>query len=144
DRTAFTLPPMSGRESPMHPEMQPRSLRSPGGVLRSWPVWSVVVALAAAACAPSGTGVGVTTAPSPGVTSPAGTTTGVDPRVGLAPGVMNAGEAIWNMALVSKTPPPDLFAGSTNSDLAFRGNYVFQGNFRGFQIWDISDPSSPA
>ncbi|HWV57860.1 MAG TPA: hypothetical protein VNZ57_10440 [Longimicrobiales bacterium] len=128
----------------MHPEMQPRSLRSPGGVLRSWPVWSVVVALAAAACAPSGTGVGVTTAPSPGVTSPAGTTTGVDPRVGLAPGVMNAGEAIWNMALVSKTPPPDLFAGSTNSDLAFRGNYVFQGNFRGFQIWDISDPSSPA
>jgi hypothetical protein len=30
-----------------------------------------------------------------------------------------------------------------NSDFVFRGNYLYQGNFGGFQIWDISDPASP-
>src|SRR5690606_1744670 len=30
-----------------------------------------------------------------------------------------------------------------NSDLAFRGNYVYQGNFAGFSIWDISNPANP-
>jgi hypothetical protein len=30
-----------------------------------------------------------------------------------------------------------------NSDLAFHGNYVYQGNFSGFQIWDISNPAGP-
>jgi len=29
-----------------------------------------------------------------------------DPRVGLAPGLLDAGEAIWNLRLVSATPPP--------------------------------------
>jgi hypothetical protein len=31
----------------------------------------------------------------------------------------------------------------SNSDLAFMGNYVFQGNYNGFQVWDISDPANP-
>jgi hypothetical protein len=30
-----------------------------------------------------------------------------------------------------------------NSDLAFQGPYVIQGNFRGFQVWDVSDPAHP-
>ena len=30
-----------------------------------------------------------------------------DPRVGLAPGLFDAGEAIWNLRLVSATPPPE-------------------------------------
>ena len=30
-----------------------------------------------------------------------------------------------------------------NSDLAFSGNYVFQGNYSGWQVWDISNPSRP-
>ncbi|HEX7048923.1 MAG TPA: hypothetical protein VF188_01825, partial [Longimicrobiales bacterium] len=30
-----------------------------------------------------------------------------------------------------------------NSDLAFRGDYVFQGGYNGVQIWDISDPRRP-
>jgi hypothetical protein len=66
-----------------------------------------------------------------------------DPRVGLRPGMMDAGEAIWNMRVVSTTPPPRAFIGHTNSDLAFTGNYAIQGNYNGFQIWDISDPSRP-
>ena len=66
-----------------------------------------------------------------------------DPRVGLSAGMFDAGEAIWNMRLVSQTPPPEPFIGSTNSDLAFTGNYAIQGNYDGIQVWDISDPANP-
>ena len=67
-----------------------------------------------------------------------------DPRVGLAPGMFDAGEAIWNLRLVSTTPPEEPFVGSTNSDLAFTGNYAIQGNYDGIQVWDISNPAQPA
>src|SRR4051794_7075130 len=66
-----------------------------------------------------------------------------DPRVGLKAGLMDAQEAAWNLKVVSKTPPSGKFLGSTNSDLAFTGNYVIQGNYNGYQIWDISKPSAP-
>jgi hypothetical protein len=93
-----------------------------------------------AACAgssSSGTGAptpeeGSTRAPSP------------DPRIGLEAGMMDAEEAIWNMRLLSKTPPPEQFQGVTNSDLAFLGNYVIQGNYNGYQVWDISNPRDPS
>ncbi len=67
-----------------------------------------------------------------------------DPRVGLRPGRMDAAEAIWNLRLVSKTPPSPQFIGHTNSDLAFSGNNVFQGSYNGWQVWDISDPRRPS
>lgn len=66
-----------------------------------------------------------------------------DPREGLSPGLFDAGEAIWNLELISNTPPPTTFVGSVNSDLAFKGNYVIQGNFDGVMIWDITNPVSP-
>ena len=66
-----------------------------------------------------------------------------DPRVGLAPGLFDAGEAAWNLRLISATPPTEEFVGSTNSDLAFTGPYAIQGNYDGIQIWDISDPANP-
>ena len=66
-----------------------------------------------------------------------------DPRVGLAPGLFDAGEAIWNLRLVSATPPTEPFVGQTNSDLAFTGPYAIQGNYDGIQIWDISNPANP-
>lgn len=66
-----------------------------------------------------------------------------DPRVGLSAGLFDAGEAIWNLNLVSTTPPHPSFVGTMNSDLAFKGNYVFQGNFNGVMIWDITDPAKP-
>jgi hypothetical protein len=68
----------------------------------------------------------------------------VDPRVGLAAGLTDAGEAIWNLRLVSTTQPSDDFVGITNSDLAFIGNYAIQGNYNGFQVWDISNPAAPS
>ena len=66
-----------------------------------------------------------------------------DPRVGLAPGMFDAGEAIWNLNMLSTKPPEEAFVGSTNSDLAFTGNYAIQGNYNGIQVWDISDPANP-
>src|SRR5690554_117491 len=72
-----------------------------------------------------------------------------DARVGLGPGQKNsAGIALWNMRLVSYTPKPAEFdhqqgLAFVNSDLAFRGNLVYQGNFSGFSIWDVSNPAKP-
>jgi hypothetical protein len=74
-----------------------------------------------------------------------------DPRVGLSAGLDNAGEAIENLRLVAHRSRPAAFYDSAtagknyfvNADLAFSGNYVFQGNYYGFQIWDISNPKEP-
>ncbi len=66
-----------------------------------------------------------------------------DPRVGLGAGLLDAEIAISGMRLVSATPPPKEFIGAMNSDLAFKDHYVIQGNFNGFQVWDISNPASP-
>ena len=67
-----------------------------------------------------------------------------DPRVGLGAGLTDAEEASWNLRLVSSTLPPDEFVGVTSSDLAFIGDYAIQGNYNGFAIWDISNPSDPS
>lgn len=74
-----------------------------------------------------------------------------DPRVGLKAGYMDAGQAISNLEFVAQLPKPAAFfnpdrpgdRGQTNSDLAFRGNYVFQGTYGGFQVWDVSNIKSP-
>ena len=66
-----------------------------------------------------------------------------DKRVGLKPGLHDAGEAIWNLGKLSTTPAPAGFAGVTNSDLAFSGKYAIQGNYNGFMIWDITNPRRP-
>ena len=67
-----------------------------------------------------------------------------DPRIGLRAGLMDAAEAAWNMRVLAKVPPSEKFLGSTNSDLAFTGNYVIQGSYNGYQIWDITNPGKPA
>jgi hypothetical protein len=66
-----------------------------------------------------------------------------DPRVGLRAGLYDAGEAAWNLKLVSHSKPSKDFEGQTNSDLAFLGKYAIQGNYHGWQIWDISNPAKP-
>jgi hypothetical protein len=71
------------------------------------------------------------------------TTPRPDPRVGLKPGRWDAAQAAWNLRLVSTTPPPPKFLGVTNSDLAFTGKYAVQGNYNGFQVFDVSDPAKP-
>jgi hypothetical protein len=95
--------------------------------------------------APAPTPMGSATRPNP------------DPRVGLAAGTVKpvswdttrrmidkpAAQAAWNMRLLAHAPKPNDFAGQTNSDLAFKGNYVFQGNYDGFMVWDVSNPAQP-
>lgn len=109
---------------------------------------SFAVAIAAVAgCAGSGSTASTTASPelarTPDMSKPLDVAPSPDPRVGLKAGLQDAGQAIWNMREVSHTPPPKDFAGVTNSDLAFYGTNVIQGNYNGFQIWDISNPSEP-
>lgn len=72
-----------------------------------------------------------------------------DPRVGLAAGPKNtAGISAKNMRLVSFSPkPPQLDSARglayINSDIAFAHDKVYQGNFSGFTIWDVSNPAKP-
>jgi hypothetical protein len=71
-----------------------------------------------------------------------------DPRSNLRPGKLDAEVAQKGMRLVSNTPKPAKFDSTrgltfANSDLAFRDKYVYQGNFSGFSIWDVSDPAQP-
>jgi len=71
-----------------------------------------------------------------------------DPRSNLKPGKDSAEVAQKGMRLVSNTKkaaPFDTSRGLTfaNSDLAFGDKYVYQGNFAGFSIWDVSNPAQP-
>jgi hypothetical protein len=64
---------------------------------------------------------------------------------------MDAESAIRGLELVSSLPRPEGFFNPAtpddrrffNSDLAFRGGYLFQGNYQGFQVFDISNPAEP-
>ena len=96
-----------------------------------------------------------------------------DPRVGLKPGLYDAGVAAKGLELVTTIAKPAGFApdpakvpawenaapppprapgaprvapapapyGTTNSDLAFKGKYVFVGNYYGVNTYDISNPA---
>ncbi len=116
-----------------------------------------------------------------------------DPRIGLKPGLRDAGEAARHMKKIASLPQPAGFfdpknpageavppertrkpaSGSTakeedeeeekeaekpgakpapsrgpslsfaNSDLAFRGDHLFMGNFHGFNTYDIEDATRP-
>jgi hypothetical protein len=61
----------------------------------------------------------------------------------LRAGFTDAGQAAWNLRLVSNTPSSEKFKGITNSDISFSQNYAIQGNYNGFQVWDISNPAMP-
>lgn len=74
--------------------------------------------------------------------------TNKDPRSTLKPGRYDAGIAISNMKQVSHVKKPAAFDSAAglkfiNSDLAFGTHYVYQANFAGFTIWDITDPANP-
>jgi len=99
----------------------------------------------------SGTSSGVVAGPAPAIDLST-TAPNPDPRVGLKPGKVDsatrrmteyAAEASWNLRLLSNTPPSEKFVGVTNSDLAFTGYYAIQGNYNGYQVWNISNPRRP-
>ena len=87
-----------------------------------------------------------------GVESPVASLPGAsDARVGLAPGLFDAGTAAKGMELLASAPRPSGFFNPSspgdfryaNTDLAFSGNNVFVGGYYGFQVWDVSDPGKP-
>ena len=74
-----------------------------------------------------------------------------DPRIGLKPGIYDAGSASRNLELIGHADRLPNFGdpkdpgsfGFLNGDLGFSGNYVFQGGFNGLQVWDVSNPAHP-
>ena len=108
-----------------------------------------VALISVAACATSSSSSGAIASPAPdmSVSKPL-----PDPRVGLGAGWFNAGTAAWNLRLVSSTPPSEKFINPStpgdrrlvNSDLSFVGQYVVQGNYSGYQVWDVSNPRKPS
>ncbi|HKK08243.1 MAG TPA: hypothetical protein VKA44_05100, partial [Gemmatimonadota bacterium] len=133
----------------MERTISPRSTFAPRAGLRPGGLLLAVGLVGAAGCASaSGGSAGASASPAPSAApaaaAPAAPASGVDPRVGLKAGLMDAGEAAWNLEVLSETPPPDDFVGKTNSDLAFKGPYAIQGNYDGIQVWDISDPRHPS
>ncbi len=66
-----------------------------------------------------------------------------DPRNNLKAGLFDAAEYSSNLKVLAKAVSPKGFLGITNSDLAFTGNYVIQGNYNGPVVWDISNPAKP-
>lgn len=69
-----------------------------------------------------------------------GTTNDADPKVEQTVATLGIGN-------VSKIPKPILLVlaqlAFANSDMAFQGNHLFQGNFYGVNIFDISNPETP-
>ncbi len=105
---------------------------------RRWASLSLVAGLATLAGCAGSTGSS-SSGPSPlaALSAPS-----PDPRIGLKAGKFDAGEAAWNLRVLSKTKPSEKFMGITNSDLAFSGHYAIQGSYSGYQVWDISNPSA--
>jgi hypothetical protein len=108
-------------------------------------------AAASAAGAPAGRGTPPPPPPPPPAVMPgpvtpivAATAPTPDPRVGLKAGRWDAAQAAWNMRMISTTPPTGKTLGATHSDLAFAGKYAIQGNYDGFELYDISNPAKPA
>jgi hypothetical protein len=66
-----------------------------------------------------------------------------DPRNSLKAGLFDAAEYSSNLKVLAKAVSPKGFLGITNSDLAFTGKYVIQGNYNGPVVWDISNPAKP-
>lgn len=74
-----------------------------------------------------------------------------DPRIGLGAGWMDAESAIMGLEHLAAIPRAEGFFNPTNptdrrfnnTDLAFRGNRLIQGNYNGFQLLDISNPADP-
>jgi len=112
--------------------------------------FSLAALVAVGACASSSSSISVAgnAVPAPDMSTSAPSP---DRRVGLRPGVFDAAEAAWNIRLVSTTKPSAAFLSSTspsdgrlwNSDLGFTGHYAIQGNFSGYQVWDVSNPRKP-
>jgi len=69
------------------------------------------------------------------------------PGVPAGPVVSAAGFQIKNLTPLGYSARNVPFTGTGNgvynSDLAFKDHYAIQGNYNGYQVWDLTDPSKP-
>ena len=134
--------------------MPQRSGRRPGATRRQAVVLAAIAALVLSLLPPAAASAG---------------TIPTDPRFGLEPGTdadaqgsayteanADAETVASGMELLANRPKPrwtdaddnDLAAGAFSysnigSDLAFKGDVAYSGNYRGFGIYDVSDPADP-
>lgn len=74
-----------------------------------------------------------------------------DPRSTLTPGLTDAGTASRGLVHVANLPKPSWFVDPSNpgsfsfvsTDMAFKGNIAFVGNFNGFLAYNIANPDQP-
>jgi hypothetical protein len=74
-----------------------------------------------------------------------------DPRIGLGAGWLDAESAISGLEHLAAIPRPEGFYNPetpgdgrfSNTDVAFQDGLLYQGNYNGFQIWNVEQPSSP-
>jgi len=151
---APTAPPAAAAPPPAAPAPAPVATPSPSPAPSAASPAGAPAAAAPAADAPAGGRGGRGAPPPPPPTPPkvmpkpvtaivSATSPAPDPRVGLKAGWWDAGQAAWNMNMVSSTPPSGKSLGATHSDLAFSGKYTIQGQYNGFDIWDVSNPETP-
>src|ERR1700674_4875854 len=138
--SVLRIPP--AQRDPMTPDWNSESMtlrpREPRAIALLWPVCLAVGLLAAATAAYA--------------QADGSSARSDDPRSSLEGGHwVDAAETSRNLDLIAHRARPEGFINPDdpgdfrfiNSDLAFSGHYAIQGNFNGFQIWDISDPTSP-
>lgn len=95
------------------------------------------------ACAASPEGVAVDpSAQRPSSPTTSGTATGDSKAGDSKPGEIKTSDNVKHVANVPLAAPLD-GEEDWNTDLAFQGDYAFVGNFGGFAIYDISDPTAP-
>ncbi|WP_343951244.1 hypothetical protein [Nonomuraea longicatena] len=94
--------------------------------------------VAACSAAPATTQDASTSSPEPAPSVPA---TGA-PSPPPGPDEVVTSPNVKLVANVPRTAPLDS-PNSWNSDLAFQGDYAYVGNFGGFAVYDISDPTKP-
>ena len=151
-----TAPPPAAAPTPpaAQPAAQPAAAQPPAAQPATPPATPGATPDPAAAAAGAGRGGGRGAPPAPPPPPPSTMPRPVDPlvsasvptpdpRVGLKAGWWDAAQAAWNMNMVSTTAPTGKSLGATHSDLAFSGKYTVQGQYNGFDIYDISNPEKP-
>ncbi len=135
--------------------MNPRTLTHRSAVLGA--LLSTLAACAGSpeavtpAPAPAGAGAATPAAEAPDVSDASAARGSRDSRVGLRAGWMDAGEAAWNLELVTHVNRPAGFFepgnpgnfGLANTDIAFQAPRLYLGSYHGFMIYDITDPARP-
>ena len=114
-------------------------------------LYSLLVAAASLALSACGVSSSTLDAQAPSPPMKTDTAPNPDPRLSLKAGWLDAGEALWNMRWSRQPALGSLLQcvrrdGATSGTRTWRsrGHYVVQGNFSGFQIWDVANAERAA